>query len=67
MNTGCTLWVLPGHDTYQGQPTTWGGEREREAKMESEQAGHVGLPVDDDDDDDDDDDGMALFGITQFG
>ena len=33
--------------------------------MESEQAGHVGLPVDDDDDDDDD--GMALFGITQFG
>ena len=35
--------------------------------MESEQAGHVGLPVDDDDDDDDDDDGMALFGITQFG
>ena len=30
--------------------------------MESEQAGHVGLP-----DDDDDDDGMALFGITQFG
>jgi len=33
--------------------------------MESEQAGHVGLPVDDDDDDEDD--GMALFGITQFG